>query len=130
MVIAMQEVSVRYIVDDVDTAVGFYTGQLDFEVAVRPGPGFAMLRRGGLRLLLNSPAGGGGAGQTLSDGSVPEPGGWNRIQLDVADLDEKVAGFRDSGAEFRSEVIEGRGGRQVLLRDPSGNLVELFQAYQ
>ncbi len=126
----MNEVRVRYIVDDVEKAVGFYTGQLDFDVVMRPGPGFAMLRHGDLRLLLNSPQGGGGAGQKLPDGSVPAPGGWNRFQLVVADLDGKMAGLRRSGAEFRSEVIEGRGGRQVLLRDPAGNLVELFQPYR
>jgi catechol 2,3-dioxygenase-like lactoylglutathione lyase family enzyme len=124
----MTSISVRYIVDDVDAAVDFYTSQFEFEVAMRPGPGFAMLRREGLRLLLNSP-GAGGAGQTLVDGSRPEPGGWNRFQLEVDDLDEAVADLRRAGTELRGEVITGRGGRQALVPDPSGNLVELFEAY-
>jgi predicted enzyme related to lactoylglutathione lyase len=123
----MTQVSVRYIVDDVDEAVDFYTTHLAFETQARPGPGFAMLRRDGLRLLLNSPEGGGGAGQVLSDGSRPEPGGWNRIQLETADLDAAVTSLRESGAVFRGDVITGRGGRQALLQDPAGNLVELFQ---
>jgi catechol 2,3-dioxygenase-like lactoylglutathione lyase family enzyme len=124
----MSEVSVRYIVDDVDAAVDFYTSRFQFDVAMRPGPGFAMLRRGALRLLLNSPGGGGGAGETLSDGSRPTPGGWNRIQLTVNDLDDTVAGLRAAGVEPRGDVITGRGGRQVLVADPAGNLVELFEA--
>jgi catechol 2,3-dioxygenase-like lactoylglutathione lyase family enzyme len=123
----MSHISVRYIVDNVDAAVDFYTSQFDFEVAMRPAPGFAMLRRGELRLLLNSPGGGGGAGQMLSDGSRPEPGGWNRFQLQVDDLDEAVAGLRRAGVELRGDVISGRGGRQALVADPAGNLVELFQ---
>ncbi|BBY42622.1 VOC family protein [Mycolicibacterium celeriflavum] len=125
----MTNVSVRYIVDDVDAAVDFYTSQFQFEVGMRPGPGFAMLRRGALRLLLNSPGGGGGAGQTLKDGSQPTPGGWNRIQLPVDDLDDAVAVLREAGIALRGEVITGRGGRQALVPDPSGNLVELFEAY-
>ena len=125
----MTEISVRYIVDDVDAAVDFYTSQLEFEVAMRPGPGFAMLRRDELRLLLNSPGAGGGAGQTLSDGSTPQPGGWNRFQLRVDDLDEAVAGLRRAGVDFRGETISGRGGRQALALDPAGNLVELFEPF-
>jgi catechol 2,3-dioxygenase-like lactoylglutathione lyase family enzyme len=125
----MTNISVRYIVDDVDAAVDFYTSLLQFEVAMRPGPGFAMLRRGELRLLLNSPGGGGGAGQTLADGSRPEPGGWNRFQLEVDDLDEVVAGVRKAGAELRGDVITGRGGRQALVPDPAGNLVELVEPF-
>jgi catechol 2,3-dioxygenase-like lactoylglutathione lyase family enzyme len=125
----MCNISVRYIVDDVDAAVDFYTSQFQFEVAMRPGPGFAMLRRDELRLLLNSPGGGGGAGQSLSDGSRPEPGGWNRIQLLVDDLDVTVDGLRNAGVEFRGDVITGRGGRQALVLDPAGNLVELFQPF-
>jgi catechol 2,3-dioxygenase-like lactoylglutathione lyase family enzyme len=126
----MSEISVRYIVDDVDAAVDFYTSQFEFEVAMRPGPGFAMLRRGELRLLLNSPGGGGGAGQSLSDGSRPEPGGWNRFQLQVDDLDDAVASLRKAGVELRGDVIDGRGGRQALVPDPAGNLVELFQPFE
>lgn len=124
----MNKISVRYIVDDVDAAVDFYTSVFQFEVAMRPAPGFAMLNRGELRLLLNSP-GAGGAGQTLADGSQPEPGGWNRFQLQVDDLDAAVADMRKVGADLRIDVIDGRGGRQALVPDPAGNLVEVFQPY-
>jgi catechol 2,3-dioxygenase-like lactoylglutathione lyase family enzyme len=126
----MTEFSVRYIVDDVDAAADFYTRHLQFEVVMKPGPGFAMLRRDGLRLLLNTPGGGGGAGQTLSDGSTPKPGGWNRFQLAVDDLDATVDKLREAGVDFRGDAITGRGGKQALAVDPSGNLVELFEAYQ
>jgi len=126
----MTELSVRYIVDDVDAAADFYTRHLQFEVVMKPGPGFAMLRRDGLRLLLNTPGGGGGAGQTLSDGSTPKPGGWNRFQLAVDDLDATVDKLREAGVDFRGDAIPGRGGKQALAVDPSGNLVELFEAYQ
>jgi catechol 2,3-dioxygenase-like lactoylglutathione lyase family enzyme len=126
----MTNISVRYIVDDVDAAVDFYTTHLQFEVAMRPGPGFAMLHRDDLRLLLNTPGGGGGAGQTLSDGSTPEPGGWNRFQLHVDDLDTAVAKLKEAGVDFRGDTITGRGGKQALALDPSGNLVELFEAHQ
>ena len=126
----MTELSVRYIVDDVDAAADFYTRHLQFEVVMKPGPGFAMLRRDGLRLLLNTPGGGGGAGQTLSDGSTPKPGGWNRFQLAVDDLDATVDKLREAGVDFRGDTITGRGGKQALAVDPSGNLVELFEAYQ
>jgi catechol 2,3-dioxygenase-like lactoylglutathione lyase family enzyme len=123
----MTEVSVRYIVDDVDAAVAFYTTHLGFELRTRPAPGFAMLSLGALRLLLNAP-GAGGAGQAMPDGTVPEPGGWNRFQIEVDDLDALVTRLREDGATFRGDVISGRGGRQALLQDPAGNLVELFQA--
>jgi catechol 2,3-dioxygenase-like lactoylglutathione lyase family enzyme len=123
----MTEVSVRYIVDDVDAAVAFYTTHLGFELRTRPAPGFAMLSLGALRLLLNAP-GAGGAGQAMPDGTVPEPGGWNRFQIEVDDLDALVTRLREGGATFRGDVISGRGGRQALLQDPAGNLVELFQA--
>jgi catechol 2,3-dioxygenase-like lactoylglutathione lyase family enzyme len=126
----MTEFSVRYIVEDVDAAVDFYTGHLQFEVSMKPGPGFAMLRRGDLRLLLNVPGGGGGAGQQLADGSTPEPGGWNRFQVQVDDLDTAVAELRQAGVDFRGDTITGRGGRQALAIDPSGNLIELFQPLQ
>ena len=118
-------VSVRYIVDDVDSAVAFYRDRLGFEVKAQPGPGFAMLARGDLRLLLNTPGGGGGAGQAMPDGSVPAPGGWNRIQLETDDLDGLIASLQ--GATFRNEIVEGRGGRQILVEDPAGNVVELFE---
>src|SRR3954469_16298554 len=121
-------VSVRYIVDDVDAAVAFYTELLGFEVVMRPAPPFAMLARGDLRLLLNAPGGPGGAAQPMPDGRVPEPGGWNRFQLEVADLEAEVARLRAAGARFRNEIVTGRGGNQILLDDPAGNCVELFES--
>ena len=125
----MSQVSVRYIVEDVDRAVGFYTSLLGFEVNMHPGPGFASLSRGDLRLLLNKPGGGGGAGQSMTDGRVPEPGGWLRSQLPVGDIEATVESLRSAGANFRSEIITGNGGKQVLVDDPSGNPVELFQPF-
>jgi catechol 2,3-dioxygenase-like lactoylglutathione lyase family enzyme len=123
----MGSVGVRYIVDDVDAAVAFYTSHLGFSEEMRPGPGFAMLSRGDLRLMLNSPGGPGGASQAMPDGTQPEPGGWNRIQLQVDDLTGAVDRLRGGGLNFRSDLLEGRGGKQILLEDPSGNLVELFE---
>jgi catechol 2,3-dioxygenase-like lactoylglutathione lyase family enzyme len=119
--------SVRYIVDDVAAAVAFYTTHLGFTAQAQPGPGFAMLTRGDLRLLLNSPGGGGGAGQAMPDGRVPAPGGWNRIQLEVGDLAAEVERLRAAGIRFRNEIVAGRGGAQILVDDPAGNPVELFQ---
>ena len=121
----MTTVSVRYITDDVDAAVAFYVERLGFEVQMHPAPGFAMLARGDLRLLLNAP-GAGGAGQPMG-GRTPEPGGWNRIQLEVSDLEREVEALRAAGASFRGEMVTGRGGSQILVDDPSGNPVELFQ---
>jgi len=123
----MGTVRVRYIVDDVEAAVGFYTELLGFEVEMQPGPGFAMLAQGDLRLLLNSPGGGGGAGQAMPDGRLPEPGGWNRIQLEVDDLASQVDVLRAAGASFRNDIVKGRGGRQILVDDPAGNPIELFE---
>ena len=100
----MDATSIRYIVDDIDSAIDFYTRHLDFEERMRPGPGFAMLQRGSLRLLLNTPAGGGGAGQPMSDGRLPEPGGWNRFQIEIGDLDATVGELRQAGADFRGEI--------------------------
>ena len=122
----MATVSVRYITDDVDTAVDFYVERLGFELEMRPGPSFAVLARGGLRLLLNRP-GAGGAGQAMPDGRRPEPGGWNRIQLEVTDLQGTVESLRRAGVHFRNDIVAGRGGSQILLEDPSGNPIELFQ---
>ena len=122
----MATVSVRYLVDDVEEAIAFYTGRLGFSVELNPAPGFAVLSRGDLRLLLNEP-GTGGAGQPMPDGREPEPGGWNRIQLEVDDLAGEVGAIRDAGARFRNEIVEGRGGKQILLEDPSGNPIELFE---
>lgn len=124
----MDTVSVRYIVDDIDAAVRFYTGLLGFELRMQPGGGFAMLTRGSLRLLLNTPTGPGGASQPMPDGRRPEPGGWNRIQFEVGDLAAEVDRLRGQGASFRNEIVSGIGGRQILLEDPAGNLVELFES--
>jgi catechol 2,3-dioxygenase-like lactoylglutathione lyase family enzyme len=121
-------VRVRYIVDEVDAVLRFYAA-LGFEVEARPAPDFAILARGELRLLLSVAGGGGGASQPMPDGRRPEPGGWNRIQLEVDDLDAAVAELRDAGARFRNEIVVGRGGKQVLAEDPSGNPVELFQPH-
>lgn len=123
----MATVSVRYIVDDVDAAIDFYCTKLGFEEVMHPAPTFAMLSRGDLRLVLSAPGGGGGGGQAMPDGALPEPGGWNRFQLEVADIEATVATLRDHGARFRNDLVAGVGGKQILVEDPSGNLVELFQ---
>jgi catechol 2,3-dioxygenase-like lactoylglutathione lyase family enzyme len=123
----MATVSVRYIVDDVDTAITFYTQLLGFGVDLHPAPGFAILSRGDLRLLLNISAGPGGAAQAMPDGRKPEPGGWNRIQLQVPDLAKEVETLRNAGAHFRNDIVTGMGGKQILLDDPAGNPIELFE---
>jgi len=123
----MPTVSVRYIVHDVDEAIAFYCGALGFEEKMRPAPTFAMLVRGDLRLAISVPGGGGGGGQAMPDGRTPEPGGWNRFMLEVADLDGVVTKLRADGAHLRSDVITGVGGKQVIVDDPSGNPVELFE---
>ena len=119
----MSQISVRYIVNNVDEALPFYTKHLGFKVDMHPAPGFAALSLGDLRLLLNQP-GAGGAGQ-LS----PQPGGWNRFQVEVSDLETTVQEMRAAGVKLRSEIITGNGGKQVLAEDPSGNPVELFQPF-
>ena len=124
----MSPVSVRYIVNNVDAALPFYTDLLGFNVDMHPAPGFASLSRGELRLLLNQP-GAGGAGQTVRDGQTPAPGGWNRIQVEVDDIEATVEALRRANGRFRSEVITGNGGKQALIEDPSGNLIELFQPF-
>ena len=123
----MANVSVRYIVDDVDAAIEFYCGQLGFREVMHPAPTFAMLSNGDLRLVLSAPGGGPGGGQAMSDGTVPEPGGWNRFQLEVSDLEDTVERLRDKGVRFRNEIVTGVGGKQVLVEDPAGNPVELFE---
>jgi catechol 2,3-dioxygenase-like lactoylglutathione lyase family enzyme len=123
----MSAVSVRYIVHDLDAAIDFYRDDLGFEVVMHPAPTFAMLARGDLRLLLSVPSGRGGGGQVMPDGRRPEPGGWNRFQLEVDDLHAEVERLRGAGAGFRSDILEGMGGDQILLEDPSGNAIELFQ---
>jgi catechol 2,3-dioxygenase-like lactoylglutathione lyase family enzyme len=124
----MATVSVRYIVNDVDAAIKFYTQLLGFEVDLHPAPGFAVLSRGDLRLLLNTPTGPGGAAQPMPDGRKPEPGGWNRIQLQVPNLAQEVETLRKAGAHFRNDIVTGMGGKQILLDDPAGNPIELFEA--
>ena len=118
-------VSVRYMVDDVEKAVDFYTKVLDFEVLTSFVPAFADVARGSLRLLLSGP--GSSAGRPMPDGVKPGPGGWNRIHLIVDDIEAEVARLRDAGARFRNDILEGPGGKQILLQDPAGNVVELFQ---
>lgn len=121
-------VLVRYIVHDVDAALEFYTGRLGFTEVMHPAPTFAMLSRGALRLALSAPSGQGGGGQSMPDGRVPAPGGWNRISLDVTDIEAEVARLRDAGVVFRNDIVTGVGGKQILLEDPSGNPIELFQS--
>ena len=117
--------NVRYMVSDVEAAVGFYTKHLGFTVLNAFAPAFADVQRGNLRLLLSGPKS--SAGRPMPDGAQPGPGGWNRIHLITPDLDAEVARLRDEGVPFRNDVVTGPGGRQILVEDPSGNLVELFQ---
>ena len=119
-------VSVRYIVNDVDAAIAFYTEALGFKVDMHPAPGFAALSRGELRMLLNKP-GAGGAGQAMPDGKTPAPGGWNRIQIEMSDLAATVEKLKARGVRFRNQIVEGNGGKQILVEDPSGNPIELFE---
>lgn len=123
----MATVSVRYIVDDVDAAIEFYCQRLGFHEDMHPAPTFAMLSRGDLRLVLTAPGGGPGGGQAMPDGTVPAPGGWNRFQLELGDLEATVEDLRQHGASFRNEIVKGVGGKQILVEDPSGNPVELFE---
>jgi catechol 2,3-dioxygenase-like lactoylglutathione lyase family enzyme len=124
----MGKISVRYIVSDVDTAIPFYTDMLGFKLDMHPAPGFAALSRGDLQLLLNRP-GAGGAGQAVRDGQLPAPGGWNRFQIEVEDLEATVEKLKRTGGRFRNEIVTGNGGKQILIEDPSGNPVELFQPF-
>ena len=123
----MVSVSVRYIVNDVDEAIAFYCRLLGFTEVMHPAPAFAMLSRGDLRLVLSAPGGGPGGGQAMPDGTMPAPGGWNRFSLEVTDLESLVSALRAHGARFRNEIVTGVGGKQILLEDPSGNPVELFE---
>jgi catechol 2,3-dioxygenase-like lactoylglutathione lyase family enzyme len=123
----MATVSVRYIVTDVDASIDFYCQRLGFHEDMHPAPSFAMLSRGDLRLVLSAPGGGAGGGQAMPDGSVPQPGGWNRFQLELTDLEATVEELRGHGTRFRNDIVSGVGGKQVLIEDPSGNPVELFE---
>lgn len=126
----MTTVNVRYIVRDVEVAIAFYKEHLGFQVEMHPGPGFARLSRGDLHLLLNAASGSGGAAQAMPDGRRPEPGGWNRIQIEVHDLATLVETLQAGGAHFRNTIVIGNGGKQILLDDPSGNPIELFEPYR
>jgi catechol 2,3-dioxygenase-like lactoylglutathione lyase family enzyme len=123
----MASVSVRYIVSDVDAAIAFYRDRLGFVEVMHPAPTFAMLSHGDLRLVLSAPGGGPGGGAAMADGTEPGPGGWNRFMLQVDDIDAVVGSLVAAGVRFRNEVVDGVGGRQVLVEDPAGNPVELFQ---
>ena len=123
----MASVQVRYIVNDVDAAIAFYCQQLGFHEDMHPSPSFAMLSRGDLRLVLTRPGGGPGGGQAMADGTLPQPGGWNRFAIETPDVAQLANQLREAGAKFRSDVIVGVGGKQALVEDPSGNLIELFE---
>jgi catechol 2,3-dioxygenase-like lactoylglutathione lyase family enzyme len=124
---SMATVQVRYIVNDVDESIAFYRDQLGFHEDMHPSPFFAMLSRGDLRLVLSRPGGGPGGGQAMPDGTLPEPGGWNRFAIEVSDVDGMLRMLRQGGVRFRSDIITGVGGKQCVIEDPSGNPVELFQ---
>ena len=123
----MASVQVRYIVNDVDAAIAFYCQQFGFHEDMHPAPSFAMLSRGDLRLVLTKPGGGPGGGQAMADGTLPQPGGWNRFAIETPDVAQLANQLREAGARFRSDVIVGVGGKQALVEDPSGNLIELFE---
>ena len=123
----MSTVSVRYIVNDVEAAIAFYCGQLGFTEVMHPAPTFAMLTRGDLRLVLSAPGGAPGGGEAMPDGTLPQPGGWNRFSVEVDDLEATVEQLRQAGVPFRNTIVTGMGGKQILVDDPSGNPVELFQ---
>jgi catechol 2,3-dioxygenase-like lactoylglutathione lyase family enzyme len=123
----MANVTVRYIVDDVDAAIDFYARNLGFQEVMHPAPTFAMLSRGDLRLVLSAPSGLPGGGQAMPDGTLPAPGGWNRFSLEVPDLAQAVDDLRQAGVHFRNDIVEGVGGKLILIDDPSGNPVELFE---
>ena len=121
------KVQVRYIVNDVDAAIAFYCQRLGFHEDMHPAPTFAMLSRGDLRLVLSAPSGSAGGGQTLPDGTQQTPGGWNRFAIEVTDLEATVADLRRAGVHFRNDLVTGVGGKQIIVDDPSGNPIELFQ---
>jgi catechol 2,3-dioxygenase-like lactoylglutathione lyase family enzyme len=123
----MATVQVRYIVNDLEGAIAFYSQQLGFQTVMHPAPAFAMLSRGDLRLVLSAPNPAAGGGQAMPDGTRQEPGGWNRFAIEVDDLAATVERLRSAGARFRNEIVSGVGGRQIIVDDPSGNPVELFQ---
>ena len=123
----MPSVQVRYIVNDVDAAIAFYCGHLGFKEVMHPAPAFAMLTRGELRLVLSAPNPSTGGGQPMPDGAQQRPGGWNRFAIEVQDIAVLVEKLSKAGVRFRNEIVTGVGGKQILVEDPSGNLVELFE---
>ena len=123
----MATVQVRYIVREIDPAIEFYTKQLGFHLDMHPAAPFAMLSHGDLRLVLSVPNGGGGGGQPMPDGSIPQPGGWNRFAIQVDNIEAMVNRLRSAGAHFRNDIVTGVGGKQIILDDPAGNPIELFQ---
>ena len=123
----MAFVQVRYIVDDMDGALSFYTEHLGFHLDMHPAPPFAMLSRGGLRLVLSAPNPSGGGGQPMPDGTQQAPGGWNRFSIEVDDLETLVIGLKAAGVHFRNDMVTGVGGKQIIAEDPSGNPIELFE---
>jgi catechol 2,3-dioxygenase-like lactoylglutathione lyase family enzyme len=123
----MAAVQVRYIVNDIDAAIAFYAEQLGFELQMHPAPPFAMLSLGELRLVLSEPNPAGGGGQPMPDGTQQQPGGWNRFAIEVNDLATVVEKLRKSGTHFRNNIVTGVGGKQIIVEDPSGNPIELFE---
>lgn len=123
----MTKVQVRYIVHDVDAAIAFYCQHLGFREVMHPAPAFAMLERGDLRLVISKPNPSAGGGQAMPDGSEQKPGGWNRFSIEVKDLGSTVAALRKAGVHFRNEIVTGVGGKQIIVEDPSGNPIELFE---
>jgi len=123
----MATVQVRYIVNDVDAAIAFYTKQLGFKLEMHPAPPFAMLSRGDLRLVVSAPNPADGGGQPMPDGTKQEPGGWNRFAIEVSDLATTVEALRHPGAHFRNSILIRIGGKQIIVDDPSGNPIELFE---
>jgi len=123
----MATVQVRYIVNDVDAAIAFYCQHLGFKEVMHPAPAFAMLTRGDLRLVLSAPNPSAGGGQPMPNGTKQEPGGWNRFAIEVSDLEGTVETLGRAGIRFRNEIVTGVGGKQILIEDPSGNPVELFE---
>lgn len=122
----IQQTAIRYIVNDIDTSVHFYTTLLGFQIKQQVKSAFASLTLGTLQLFINQP-GAGGAGHAMSDGTMPIPGGWNRFQLQVKNIESVVEELKKNGAKFRNEIVTGVGGKQILLEDPSGNLIEIFE---
>ena len=123
----LNSLMVRYIVNDVDATAAFYTDHLGFRVSAQSGPHFALLERDNLQVVLSPPQGPGGGSQPMPDGRRPEPGGWNRIIVTSSDLEHDIEDLKEAGVKFRNDIVAGPGGRQILIEDPSGNPIELFE---